>query len=214
MHAGASCSCQAPWHVDFGCGCSFAPGCDPIRSMVIGLRPRLRGLFGIGGAAGLTSTPARCRACRQRVRYRPGGSSCPDCYRGIVGAWRDRCGRGPRPDPAVAAQHAARYLRVCGRVLQAPHRIGADADHVVAVPDGIPGGLDPNGGGVIRTVRMPGQPIAAGTPFGAMTLLCARLIFPAVAGVCPLAGQGEGSSAIAGRDSISAGGLAGSLPNE
>jgi hypothetical protein len=32
----------------------------------------------------------------------------------------------------------------------------------------------------IRTVRMPGQPIAAGTPFGAMALLCARLIFPAV----------------------------------
>jgi hypothetical protein len=65
----------------------------------------------------------------------------------------------------------------------------------------------------IRTIRMPGQPIEAGTPFGAMALLCARLIFPAVVGICPLAGQGEGSSAIAERDSISAGGLAGSLPN-
>ena len=45
----------------------------------------------------------------------------------------------------------------------------------------------------IRTIRMPGQPIEAGTPFGAMALLCAGLIFPTFVGICPLAGQGEGS---------------------
>ena len=88
-------------------------------------------------------------ACLLRVRRTAVGALSPErvilpgLLPGIVGASADRCGRGPRPDPAVAAQHAARHPCVRSRVLQAPHRIGTYADHVVAVPDGIPGGLDP-----------------------------------------------------------------------
>ena len=86
---------------------------------------------------------------------------------GIVSASRDRAGRGPRPDPAVAAQHAARHPRIGGGALQAPHRIGADADHVVAVPDGIPGGLDPGHPGVpgsVPLVTLPAQQVRDAIP--------------------------------------------------
>jgi hypothetical protein len=152
--AGASCSCQAPWHVGFECGCSFTPASDPVRSMVIGMRPRLRG-------------PRRNRWCSRRYRHgrfvsgvppegalSPKRVIVPGLLPGIAGAWGDGCGRGPRPDPAVAAQHAAWHPRVLGRVLQAPHRIGTDADHVVAVPDGIPGGLDPGHPGMPGSVPL------------------------------------------------------------
>jgi hypothetical protein len=50
---------------------------------------------------------------------------------------------GPRPDMAVAAEHAAGNAGVRAGSLQAPHRFGADADHVVAVADRVSGGLDP-----------------------------------------------------------------------
>ena len=86
---------------------------------------------------------------------------------GIVSAWRDRAGCGPRPDPAVAAQHAAWHPRVRGGVLQAPHYIGADADHVVAVPDGIPGGLDPGHPGVpgsVPLMLLPAQQVRDAVP--------------------------------------------------
>lgn len=57
---------------------------------------------------------------------------------------------GSRPDMAVAAEHATRNASVPARIFQAPHRIGADADHVVAVADRVSGGLDPG------HPRMPG----------------------------------------------------------
>ena len=111
--------------------------------MVIGMRPRLR-------------RPRRNRWCSRPYQHARSvsGATAGGCaiaraghlarlLPGIADAPGDRCGRGPRPDPAIAAQHAARHPRVLGRVLQAPHRIGTYADHVVAVPDGIPGGLDP-----------------------------------------------------------------------
>ena len=97
----------------------------------------------------------------------PGRVILPGLLSGIVRAFRDMCGRGPRPDPAVAAQPAARHPRVRGRVLQAPHRIGPDADHVVVMPDRIPGGLDPGHPGMpgsVPLVTLPAQQVRDAVP--------------------------------------------------
>ena len=120
----------------------------------------------MGGAAGLYQharsvfgVPSEDALSPERVM--------PGLLPGIVSASRDGAGRGPRPDPAVAAQHAAWHSRVGGGVLQAPHCIGADADHVVAVPDRISGGLDPGHPGVpgsVPLVTLPAQQVRDAVP--------------------------------------------------
>ena len=78
------------------------------------------------------------------LRPCPVRSSFPDGLAGLVAALCPGPGRGgPRPDMAVAAEHAAGNAGVRAGSLQAPHRIGADADHMVAVADRVSGGLDP-----------------------------------------------------------------------
>ena len=67
----------------------------------------------------------------------------------------------------VTAKHPARNPRVRARVLQGPHRTGADADHVMAVPDRIPGGLDPGDPGVsgsVPLVLLPAQQVRGAVP--------------------------------------------------
>ena len=85
------------------------------------------------------------------LRPCPVRSSFPAGLAGLVAALCPGPGRGgPRPDMAVAAEHAAGNAGVRAGSLQAPHRFGADADHVVAVADRVSGGLDPG------HPRMPG----------------------------------------------------------
>jgi hypothetical protein len=99
--------------------------------------------------AGLTGTPPVPGPPREG-RLLPGAATgrvvVPGLVSGTVSISCAGCGWGPRTDLPVAAKHPARHPGVSIRILQAPHHIGADADHVVAVPDRIPSGLDPNGG--------------------------------------------------------------------
>jgi len=111
--------------------------------------PRLARESGAGPPQAFTGTPSVSGTPlegRLPSEAAAGPVIVPGARPGIVNAWCAGCGRGPRKDPPVAAEHPARHPRVRARVLQGPHCTGADADHVVTVPDRIPGGLDPNGG--------------------------------------------------------------------
>lgn len=97
-----------------------------------------------------------------------------------------RC-RRPRPDPAAAAERAARYGLVRARVLQTSHGLSPHSDHMVTMTDRIPG-LDPNGGVGYQNCPNARTADPGRSPFGAMALLCAGLIFARRAsGFCPLA---------------------------
>ena len=122
--------------------------------MVIGMRPRPRGPLRNRWCSGPYQHARSVSGVPPEDALSPERVIMPGLLPGIVSASRDRSSRGPRPDPAVAAQHAAGHPHVRGRVLQAPHRIGAYADHVVAVPDGIPGGLDPGHPGMPGSVPL------------------------------------------------------------
>lgn len=99
--------------------------------------------------AGLNGTLSVCGAPlegRQSPGFASARVTAPELVPAMVTAWCAGCGRGPRANLPVAAERPARYPRVRPEVLQAPIRIGADADNVVAVPDRIPGELNPNRG--------------------------------------------------------------------
>lgn len=84
------------------------------------------------------------------LRPCPVRSSFPDWLAGLVALCPGPGRGGPRPDMAVTAEHAAGNAGVRAGSLQAPHRFGADADHMVTVADRVSGGLDPG------HPRMPG----------------------------------------------------------
>jgi hypothetical protein len=92
---------------------------------------------------------------------------------GLAGSVADVCasgeglGWGPRADIAVIAEHPARDPGIGVRVLQGPYRSAADAGHVVAVPDRVPGGLDPGHPGVpgsVPLVLLPAQQVPDAIP--------------------------------------------------
>ena len=103
------------------------------------------------GTPSVSGTPLEGRLASEAAS---GPVIVPGLVPGIVSAWCTGWGLGPRADLPVAAEHPARHPRVRARVLQGPHRTGADADHVVAVPDRIPGGLDPGHPGVPGSVPL------------------------------------------------------------
>ncbi len=131
--------------------------------------PRLARESGTGppqptGTPSVSGTPLEGRLASEAAS---GPVIVPGARPGIVSAWCAGCGRGPRTDLPVAAEHPARHPRVRARVLQGPHRTGADADHVVAVPDRIPGGLDPGHPGVpgsVPLVLLPAQQVRGAVP--------------------------------------------------
>ena len=116
------------------------------------------------GTPSVSGTPLEGRRASEAAS---GPVIVPGLVPGIVSAWCTGWGLGPRADLPVAAEHPARHPRVCARVLQGLHRTGADADHVVVVPDRIPGGLDPGHPGVPRSVPLmllPAQQVRGAVP--------------------------------------------------
>lgn len=72
-------------------------------------------------------------------------------------------GWGPWADLAVVAEHPARDSGVSVGILQGPNRSSTDADHMMTVPDRVPGGLDPGHPGVpgpVPLVLLPAQQVA------------------------------------------------------
>jgi hypothetical protein len=125
--------------------------CRTLSAACPGIRGRIGPPGGIGGTPSVCGAPLAGRISSGSAS---GRVIVPGPVPGMVTAWRAGCGWGPRADLLVAVDRPARYSRVRLRVLQAPHRICAHADHVVARPPSKPGGLDPGDRGVPGTVPL------------------------------------------------------------